>query len=389
MALGIPPLLAQGLQGTLQGMQPRTPEEALMAMQQEAMAQEQAAAARAQMAQQQATQAQGAYQQAAAAPPPELGLGAGIAPFLSSIASIISGRPEFQQSAEEQKKQDLLGLIQRRKDNLQALRDSYEQKAQQAEKAGDFESSIKARNSQIKLEKQFDLLTQRENLASKERQNAADNAATLERTRLQVGDDQRKASDTALKERRQAINTMTDNIRQDPDIKTFKTVRDNYRRIIEGGKAKSGPGDMSMIFSYMKILDPTSVVRESEYKNARDAIGKIPQLGNIPKRWTKGDQLTEEGRQGFLALARQLYAAKKTDRDNVVNQFKAQADEYGIPHKVLFPDEGVEPKVGNFRADALTAARTGDVAGLRALIQAHPELDNDPELMRLVTRRKQ
>ena len=34
-------------------------------------------------------------------------------------------------------------------------------------------------------------------------------------------------------------------------------------------------GDMALIFSYMKMLDPNSTVREGEYATAQDA-GSIP-----------------------------------------------------------------------------------------------------------------
>jgi hypothetical protein len=36
--------------------------------------------------------------------------------------------------------------------------------------------------------------------------------------------------------------------------------------------------DMSLLFAYMKMLDPKSIVRESEFKSAQDA-------GSLPTKW--------------------------------------------------------------------------------------------------------
>jgi hypothetical protein len=131
------------------------------------------------------------------------------------------------------------------------------------------------------------------------------------------------------------VGTMADNIRQDPDIKDFVVVRDNFKRIRESAKLRSGQGDLSVIFAYMKVLDPTSVVREGEYKNAAEAVGKIQQLENVPKKWLSGNKLTDEGRAGFMRAAQTLYHAKKGDYDNAVSFYKNQARAFGLDPSIV------------------------------------------------------
>ena len=131
------------------------------------------------------------------------------------------------------------------------------------------------------------------------------------------------------------LNTLSDNIRQDKDISNFIVVRDNFKRINSAARAGTGVDDMSLIFAYMKVLDPTSVVRESEYKNAAQAIGAIPQLANIPENWLSGKKLTPAGRAGFVAAARRLYEQQRQSYRAAIEMYRNQAREYGVNPDVV------------------------------------------------------
>ena len=137
------------------------------------------------------------------------------------------------------------------------------------------------------------------------------------------------------KDRAGIANMILDNVRQDKDVSNFVTVRDNYTRIARMAQNGSGVGDMSLIFAYMKVLDPTSVVRESEYKNAADAIGKIPQLANLPANWMVGSKLTPVGRAGFVQAAKDLYEAQRTAYRAAIEMHKGFAQEYGIDPRLI------------------------------------------------------
>src|SRR3990167_3603557 len=49
------------------------------------------------------------------------------------------------------------------------------------------------------------------------------------------------------------------------EVKDLVTVRNQYDRIAVAMKEQTPASDISLVFAYMKMLDPTSVVRESEY----------------------------------------------------------------------------------------------------------------------------
>jgi len=167
------------------------------------------------------------------------------------------------------------------------------------------------------------------------------------------------------KEKASLANMLADNIRQDKDVSNFMVVRDNYSRIARMAANGSGVGDMSLIFAYMKVLDPTSVVRESEYKNAADAIGKIPQLANIPANWMVGSKLTPEGRAGFVKAAKELYEQQRASYRTAIDMYKGFAAEFGIDPRLVIRNYEVQdiPDMGG--GQAVPVGPTPAAAGRR------------------------
>ena len=157
-----------------------------------------------------------------------------------------------------------------------------------------------------------------------------------EDVRLMLQGKDKKSGEITPNTRVGLINTLNDNMRQDPDIKDFGTVRDNYRRVDRMAAMGVGVGDLAVIFSYMKVLDPTSVVRETEFKNAADAVGQLQKIVNVPAWVVSGNRLTAEGRRWFKDASWQLFDAKRKDYANALESYRAQALEYGIkPSLVL------------------------------------------------------
>jgi hypothetical protein len=135
----IPPTSPASLDGTLNGMDAQSQADALAQALQQHLAEQTAQAA------QQANQAGQQYQQAASAPPPDLSPLAALIPQLGgNFASVIGRNPEYARQANEDIKGQRSALLKARADNLQALQDTYAQKAQAAKAAGDFEAEQNA-----------------------------------------------------------------------------------------------------------------------------------------------------------------------------------------------------------------------------------------------------
>lgn len=102
-------------------------------------------------------------------------------------------------------------------------------------------------------------------------------------------------------------HTLRDEYDTDPNVKNFKAVRDNYKRVRSSATMDTGAGDVSLIFAYMKMLDPGSVVREGEFATAQNTGGIDDTIRNLYNGVINGQRLTPEQRQKFVAAADQLY----------------------------------------------------------------------------------
>lgn len=111
----------------------------------------------------------------------------------------------------------------------------------------------------------------------------------------------------------------------------FQTVKESFGRI--RAAQDSGAGDLSLIFSFMKMLDPGSVVREGEFANAENAGGAWDKVGNLYNRVMTGERLSASQRKTFTSQAAKLMTAarerEKTVRggiDQVVKSYRLNPD---------------------------------------------------------------
>jgi hypothetical protein len=90
-----------------------------------------------------------------------------------------------------------------------------------------------------------------------------------------------------------------------------------YNNIKSSAESKSGQGDIALITGFMKMLDPSSVVRETEFATARDTAGTFDNLKNLLKKAESGQFLQPNQRLEFVNLSKQYLAAaqKKAEED--------------------------------------------------------------------------
>jgi hypothetical protein len=81
---------------------------------------------------------------------------------------------------------------------------------------------------------------------------------------------------------------------------------DKDGQINKGLDAKSPAGDLASATKFMKLLDPTSVVRESELAMAMQATGALDKLYNYANLISTGQKLTPSQREDFRSLAKAL-----------------------------------------------------------------------------------
>lgn len=123
--------------------------------------------------------------------------------------------------------------------------------------------------------------------------------------------------------------------------KTFLDVRRAYDRILASND--DAVGDLSMIFGYMRMLDPSSTVREGEFANAQNTVGVPDQIRNLYNRAITGERLNPTQRTQFKNQATSLYGRMKKEHDAVTGRYRNLATAYGFsPDRVLL-DYGPEP----------------------------------------------
>ena len=122
--------------------------------------------------------------------------------------------------------------------------------------------------------------------------------------------------------------------------KSIKESRINYAKMEEAVKSADGPGDLALVFSFMKMLDPGSVVRESEFSAAQNTAGLFQKLLVAAENIQKGDLLSPEQRQSFLELSKKFLEGGNKSMIKIRRNKGLQVKSYNLNAANVF---GYEP----------------------------------------------
>lgn len=129
----------------------------------------------------------------------------------------------------------------------------------------------------------------------------------------------------------------------EPIYKEFAGMQTAYSQVTSAIKQGTPIGDTAAATKIMKLLDPSSVVRETELGMAMAATGKMDRLKNYMDLYISGKKLTDSQRTDFQSLADQLYNAaatayndKRGEYERIGQGFKLNTDlALGSPAKVM------------------------------------------------------
>ena len=127
--------------------------------------------------------------------------------------------------------------------------------------------------------------------------------------------------------------------------KDFKTIQSAWRSIKTSGKEPSAAGDMSLIFGYMKLLDPASTVREGEYANAQNAAGIPDRIRATFNKAIDGQILSETQRKDFLNQAKKQYESRLGEYNQLKDSYSGLAKQYGLEPKRIIVDFNILEEV--------------------------------------------
>lgn len=130
-------------------------------------------------------------------------------------------------------------------------------------------------------------------------------------------------------------------------VKMYETVKSGYERVRQSAALQTGAGDMGLIYGYMKMLDPGSVVRESEFATAAQAGSYGEQIQGMVSRVINGERLPESVRQEFVQLAEGIYSETAANLGNINDQFTTRAQNYNVdPSMFIRQPESYKPLQG-------------------------------------------
>ena len=146
-----------------------------------------------------------------------------------------------------------------------------------------------------------------------------------------------------------SINKMRKEYNSLDEVKAFKPVRASFLKVKKSAEKPSAAGDLALVFNYMKILDPGSVVRESEFKTASDATAWLQKneadgvaipapIAQAIRKLKDGTILTDTQRKDFVNIARKAASAQFAPVKDSYLQYKNIVDQMQLPEGLTLPD---------------------------------------------------
>lgn len=117
--------------------------------------------------------------------------------------------------------------------------------------------------------------------------------------------------------------------------------RNSYDVIRTSANLRSGAGDISLIFAYMKMLDPGSTVMQGEQATAQNAAGVDERVRTLYNSWKEGDQLSDSQRASFVQAAGKILLESQRLQNEQQLRYQEIIDIQGLNPKTIFV--GVKP----------------------------------------------
>ena len=114
-----------------------------------------------------------------------------------------------------------------------------------------------------------------------------------------------------------------------PIVKEYNAVKKSFDKMKSAAAQDSPAGDMTLIYSFMKMNDEGSTVRESEFEMARQAATMIDRAKTWVSTKTEGERLSPEQRKDFLMMAEAFMAANRSAYDEQASLFASRIKQGG------------------------------------------------------------
>ena len=132
--------------------------------------------------------------------------------------------------------------------------------------------------------------------------------------------------------------------RTEPAVQAYNQLAGHYNTMLSAYNTtqtdpiSQGAGDVAMVYSYMKMLDPGSTVMQGEQATAQNTSGVPDQIRNVYNTVISGAGLTPTQRQAFLTQAGGMLQVRSEPLASVNEQYSGTAQRGGVrPNFLITP----------------------------------------------------
>lgn len=124
-----------------------------------------------------------------------------------------------------------------------------------------------------------------------------------------------------------------------PKIKEFATIDQNYKQLVQSAKKEkpAGADDLKLVISFVKMLDPTSIVKESEITNVTNSSGAMDMAISLFNRVKGGGILDANIRNQILSAATDAYSSTLNQKQELDNWYASIAQKKGFDIAQVLP----------------------------------------------------
>lgn len=120
-------------------------------------------------------------------------------------------------------------------------------------------------------------------------------------------------------------------------VAPLEESRRTFANMKTSSAAATGQGDIALITQFMKMLDPGSVVRETEFATAQNAAGFYESLkASLQRLQGTGEILTPAAREQYITLAKQYLDAAEKEGKQVQAAMRPIISNYGLNEQNIF-----------------------------------------------------
>jgi len=144
----------------------------------------------------------------------------------------------------------------------------------------------------------------------------------------------------------------------------YRGIVDAFQKIKTAAMNPSAANDISLIFGFMKALDPTSTVREGEAATAENARGVSEDIRNLYNKVNTGQRLSQAQRQDFLQSAYGLVESQIPNAQEIIDRYSGIASRSGLNAQDVVSDPFKNVRIIRLKSNndpEYSALKSGDL----------------------------